>query len=87
MSVIGANALKPPKQAEDKSLDRDVLCLQEEFSDLLGAQVEIRSNKKGAGNGEIEFGDLDQLEGILQNYINCAIFARSVSNLFDVIQN
>jgi ParB family chromosome partitioning protein len=46
--------------------DRDVLRLQEELADLLGAQVAIRSNKRGAGKVLIEFGDLDQLEGILQ---------------------
>ncbi|MEO8411121.1 MAG: ParB/RepB/Spo0J family partition protein [Propionivibrio sp.] len=59
-------ALKPPKAREERKPDRDVLRLQEEFSDFLGAQVEIRSNKKGAGKIQIEFGDLEQLEGILQ---------------------
>ena len=43
-----------------------MLRLQEELSDLLGAQVEIRTNKQGAGKIQIDFGDLDQLEGILQ---------------------
>jgi ParB family chromosome partitioning protein len=46
--------------------DRDVLRLQDELADLLGAQVAIRANKRGAGKVLIEFGDLDQLEGILQ---------------------
>ena len=59
-------ALKPPKDAVTKKPDRDVLRLQEELSDLLGAQVEIRTNTKGAGKIQIDFGDLDQLEGILQ---------------------
>ena len=59
-------ALKPPSQREAIKPDRDVLRLQEEFSDHLGAQVQIRTTKKGAGKIEIEFGDLDQLEGILQ---------------------
>ncbi len=63
---LAQHALKPPKEAVDKAPDRDVLRLQEELSDYLGAQVEIRSNKKGAGKIQIEFGDLDQLEGILQ---------------------
>ena len=39
--------------------------LQEEISDRLGAAVAIRSSKKGSGKITIEFGDLDQLEGIL----------------------
>ena len=60
------NALKVPRAAEASKPDRDVLRLQEELSDVLGAQVEIKTNKKGAGKIQIEFGDLDQLEGILQ---------------------
>ena len=63
---LAQNALKPQKEIEAKKPDRDVLRLQDELSDLLGAQVEIRTNKKGAGKIQIDFGDLDQLEGILQ---------------------
>lgn len=39
-------ALKPPKEPVAKKPDRDVLRLQEELSDLLGAQVEIRTNSR-----------------------------------------
>jgi ParB family chromosome partitioning protein len=60
------HALKPPKEIEAKKPDRDLVRLQDELADLLGAQVEIRTNKKGAGKVQIEFGDLDQLEGILE---------------------
>jgi ParB family chromosome partitioning protein len=60
------HALKPPKPAQANKPDRDVLRLQEELSDSLGANVEIRANKKGAGTIRIDFGNLDQLEGILQ---------------------
>jgi len=60
------HALKAPASVEARKPDRDVLRLQEELSDVLGARVEIRSNKKGAGKIQIDFGDLDQLEGILQ---------------------
>ena len=59
-------ALQPPKEAAPGKPDRDVLRLQDELADLLGAQVAIRANKRGAGTVLIEFGDLDQLEGILQ---------------------
>ena len=59
-------ALKPPKSVTAEPPDRDVLRLQDELSDVLGAQVQIRANRKGAGKIQIEFGDLDQLEGILQ---------------------
>jgi len=63
---LAQNALKPQKEVEARKPDRDVLRLQEELSDMLGAQVGIRTNKKGAGKIQIDFGDLDQLEGILQ---------------------
>jgi ParB family chromosome partitioning protein len=57
--------LKPPKASEVKVVDRDVLRLQDELADLLGAPVEIKANRSGAGKVQIGFGDLDQLEGIL----------------------
>nr|MBP6726695.1 ParB/RepB/Spo0J family partition protein [Thauera sp.] len=63
---LAQQALKPPHPVEEAKPDRDVLRLQEELSDFLGAKVEIRTNKKGAGKIQIDFGDLDQLEGILQ---------------------
>ncbi len=57
--------INPPKQIAAQPVDRDLIRLQEELSDTVGAAVAIRSNKKGAGKITIEFGDLDQLEGIL----------------------
>jgi len=62
------HALKPPKTTEAHKPDRDVLRLQEEISDALGAKVVISTNKKGAGKILVEFGNLDQLEGILQRF-------------------
>jgi len=59
-------ALRTPKELAPRKPDRDVLRLQDELADLLGAQVAIRANQRGAGKVLIEFGDLDQLEGILQ---------------------
>jgi ParB family chromosome partitioning protein len=59
-------ALRPGKEVAPPRPDRDLLRLQEELADLLGAQVAIRANQRGAGKVLIEFGDLDQLEGILQ---------------------
>jgi len=55
----------PPAKVE-KPVDRDVERLQEELADLLGAAVHIRTNKKGAGKVEIEFGSLDQLDNVLR---------------------
>lgn len=63
---LAQQAQKPPQESAPAQPDRDVVRLQDELSDVLGARVEIRANRKGAGKIQIEFGDLDQLEGILQ---------------------
>jgi ParB family chromosome partitioning protein len=66
---LAQQSLKAPKPADAASPpDRDVLRLQEELSDTLGARVEIHANKKGAGRIQIRFGDLEQLDGILQRF-------------------
>ena len=57
--------MNPPKAATPTPIDRDLLRLQEELSDSVGANVSIRSNRKGSGKITIEFGSLDQLDGIL----------------------
>ncbi len=57
--------LNPPAKTADKTPDRDLLRLEEELSDSLGATVQIRANKKGIGKVTIAFSDLDQLEGLL----------------------
>ncbi|WP_374343425.1 ParB/RepB/Spo0J family partition protein [Azonexus sp.] len=57
--------LSPPKKASVQPVDRDLLRLQEELSDNIGAAVAIRSSKKGSGKITIEFNSLDQLDGIL----------------------
>lgn len=57
--------LQPPKKMEKQPVDRDLLRLQEDLSDAIGAEVAIRSNKKGAGRITIAFDSLDQLDGIL----------------------
>ena len=46
--------------------DRDVVRLEEELSDRLGASVRIQSNPKGTGRLTIEFSSLDQLDGLLR---------------------
>ena len=57
--------LQPASKKEERPVDRDLLNLQEELSDTLGANVGIRTNKKGAGKVTIEFGSLEQLDGLL----------------------
>ncbi len=58
--------LNPPlKKHADKAPDRDLLRLEEELSDRLGATVSISANRKGSGSLTIRFGSLDQLDGLL----------------------
>ncbi|MCK9380495.1 MAG: ParB/RepB/Spo0J family partition protein [Sulfuritalea sp.] len=61
-----ARQLNPPaKKSGDKKPDRDLLRLEEELSDRLGATVKISANRKGGGSLSIRFGSLDQLDGLL----------------------
>jgi len=57
--------LNPPKKTMPKKADRDLLRLEEELADRLGAGVSIKPGKKGAGQLTIRFSSLDQLDGIL----------------------
>ncbi len=57
--------LTPPQKPGEKPVDRDILRLEEELSDAIGAAVAIKSNKKGVGKITIDFDSLDQLDGIL----------------------
>jgi len=57
--------MTPPSAKVAPKPDRDLLRLQEELSDRLGATVAIKANRKGAGKLTIDFSDLDQLEGLL----------------------
>jgi ParB family transcriptional regulator, chromosome partitioning protein len=57
-----------PKEGSLKAkpaADRDVVRLEEELADKLGAVVKIKANKKGAGMLSIEFSSLDQLDGLI----------------------
>lgn len=58
--------LSAPKDKPEKTVDRDVLALQEEVSQSLGAQVEIKPSKKGAGFVKIHYANLDQLDDFLK---------------------
>jgi ParB family chromosome partitioning protein len=57
---------KPAARKGAKShVDPDVRALQQKLSDKLGAKVRIRHSRRGKGKLTIEFGNLDQLDGIL----------------------
>jgi ParB family transcriptional regulator, chromosome partitioning protein len=58
--ILNPRLKKPAPQP-----DRDLLRLEEEIADVIGATVKIKANKKGAGEVTIRFGSLDQLDGLL----------------------
>ena len=64
-------SLQPPKVTKEKS--RDVRRVEEELSDLLMAEVEVRIKKQVKRHGKrddvgevtIQFGSLDELNGLI----------------------
>ncbi len=52
-------------KSADGPRDRDVVRLEEELADSLGAVVRLATNAKGGGRLVIEFASLDQLDGIV----------------------
>ncbi len=60
-----ARELNPPASAVKTKPDRDLLRLEGDLSDRLGATVKISANRKGVGSLTIRFGSLDQLDGLL----------------------
>lgn len=52
----------PPPEAKDP----DIRSLEESLATRFGAPVSIRHGRKGAGKLIIEYGSLDQLEGVLE---------------------
>jgi ParB family chromosome partitioning protein len=59
------NQIERPAPKKMYKPDRDLLRLQEEVSERLGAQVLIKPKKNGQGNIMIHYTDLDQLDDIL----------------------
>jgi len=59
----GSPATKAPKPRPRK--DRDIVALEEELAELLGATVSIRHRKSGSGTLSIDYAGLDQLDAIL----------------------
>ena len=49
-----------------RKADRDLLRLEEELADTIGAAVKVSTNKKGAGTLKIHFSGLEQLDGIIE---------------------
>ncbi len=59
------NQIEHPALKKVKKPDRDLLRLQEDVSERLGAQVAIKPKKNGQGNIVIYYTSLDQLDDIL----------------------
>lgn len=57
---------QPKKEDNKAKQDVDVLRLQDELSEVIGAKVGISQNAKGKGKLTINYASLDQLDGILQ---------------------
>ncbi len=55
-----------PKPRVPRTVDRDVARLQEELSQKLGTQVQIKQKSKGRGALIVEYGNLDQLDGLIE---------------------
>jgi len=62
--------LKPANKAKQKTAhkpDRDLISLEEELADALGAPVKIKAGAKGgAGQLVISFSSFDQLDGVIE---------------------
>jgi ParB family chromosome partitioning protein len=57
---------KDEKTVKRVAVSQDLLRLEQDLSDKLGATVKIKANKRGAGSLLIDFGSLDQLDGLLE---------------------
>ncbi len=57
--------LNPRPKKAAAPVDRDLLRLEEEVADSIGATVKIKASRKGVGEISIRFGSLDQLDGLL----------------------
>jgi ParB family chromosome partitioning protein len=61
-----ARQIDPPQKRVAVEKHRDLVRLEEELSDALGAAVSVAANRKGAGQLTIRFASLAQLDGIIE---------------------
>ena len=64
-SLIAGTKTPFSKKSPKEKKDRNVIRLEGEISDALGAKADIKYNKKGSGKLIISFKSLEALEGIL----------------------
>ena len=65
---LSTSAPAPSKRTPDQ----DVLRLQEELAEAIGASVQISSGRTGNGTLKINYSSLDQLDGIMRKIFLCA---------------
>jgi ParB family chromosome partitioning protein len=63
-----ANQVPEKKASSKKTLDRDTLHLQQQLTEKLNAKVELKHKKNGSGQLVISYSDLEELNGILQQF-------------------
>lgn len=61
----GSNITRSRKAKKAAGRSRDIVRLEDELSDSLGATVRVNANARGKGAVTIQFSSLDQLEGIV----------------------
>ncbi len=60
-----AEADQPQSKAEHRRRDPDLVILEQDLSDRIGAPVVVQANPKGKGKLVISYNSLDELDGIL----------------------
>ena len=61
---------KPKQPVQKTSFDRDVLTLQNNLSEKIGASVNILAKRNGSGILKISYVNLDQLDGIIKKMMH-----------------
>lgn len=57
---------KPDSPQRNQALDPDIRRLQDDLADRLGASVSIQQGRQGKGKLVIQYGSLDELDGIIE---------------------
>lgn len=63
-ALLGAMPEAPP--LPPKKIDPDLVRLQDDIADRLGAKVQISAGARGKGKVTIHYGSLDQLDGLIE---------------------
>ena len=64
-ALVHRGATKARKRSKPPARARDIIRLEDELADTLGADVHLQADARGKGELTIKFASLDQLEGIV----------------------